>query len=619
MKKHILIVDDCEENVCLFKKILEDIDAEITSVYCGEDALQKIMSIDFDLMIVDVYMPGMSGIELLDRVRKDKGSFVVPAILISATCIEDKNVLEGLSVGAVDYITRPVNPEIFHEKVKLFLELFHYEKELRLEKKRNFQMAHNLRGIIESLPTGVIIVGLDKTILEINNSALQILGLDSVTGILGEHCDKLTCSIKNKGCPVLDYGNGNYQTEMDIVNTKGEKRWIYKTCVKGKYNGEDVLIETISDLSNIKNERRKRENVENKFSTLFESSDLAITYVGRNFKIKRVNFNAAKILNKSVVDLIGMDIKEVFGPIFSEQYLHKIESVLVSGRRLEIEGLLPVYQGKRWFQNVLSPVRSTNGDIDAVQIISYDINDKKIIEQHLAEAIINEKVAEEANELKSDFLANITHEFRTPLHGILSYAKYGMDVLKSDELNKEEVFEDFNEIFDSANRLLKLVNDILDLTKLEANKITYEKDDNYLIDTLGIVLSELKLLLKEKNIEIFVSDKSNRALANYDEFKMQQVFRNILSNAIRHSNKSSSIIIDIYEIEKDEVAFLAISIANHGQMIPKDKKKIIFDKFVQGGDLGMERGGTGLGLPICKKIIEDHFGCITVDSSIEKT
>lgn len=218
------------------------------------------------------------------------------------------------------------------------------------------------------------------------------------------------------------------------------------------------------------------------------------------------------------------------------------------------------------------------------------------------------KRAELANQAKSEFLANMSHELRTPMHGILSFARFGIQ--KIETANKEKLKSYFDEIHDSGSRLMKLLNDLLDLSKLESGMMTYTIKKNDIIEVTEFVIREMSAFGEEKKIKIEFVKKSSPIHLDFDSEKIAQVVRNLLSNAIKFSEKETIVKIEFNE-NKDSIQ---CSIINQGIGIPKNELESVFDKFVQSSKTKTGAGGTGLGLSICKEIILRHGGKIWAES-----
>lgn len=216
--------------------------------------------------------------------------------------------------------------------------------------------------------------------------------------------------------------------------------------------------------------------------------------------------------------------------------------------------------------------------------------------------------ANEANQMKSAFLANISHELRTPMHGILSFARFGQQKIETAPLGKLKTY--FDEIHESGLRLMKLLNDLLDLSKLEAGKTEYAKKETDLSEIVSTVVSEMAAFAEEKGLAIEV--KPAPLMAVLDGDKLMQVLRNLISNAIKFSDRGTAIGIELSLTPANQAL---CRVSNRGVGIPAAELEAVFDKFVQSTKTRTGAGGTGLGLAISKEIVRQHGGRIWAESS----
>lgn len=192
------------------------------------------------------------------------------------------------------------------------------------------------------------------------------------------------------------------------------------------------------------------------------------------------------------------------------------------------------------------------------------------------------------------------------MHGILSFSRFGQK--KTGTAPNEKIRSYFDEIQDSGNRLMSLLNDLLDLAKLEAGKVEYSMTVTELSQIARSVCSELEAFAREREVGLEVS--GGDVVGKVDSGKIMQALRNLLSNAIKFSHPGTTA----------RILFLRHSgkircqVANHGVGIPESELDTIFDKFVQSSKTKTGAGGTGLGLAITKEIIEQHGGIIWAES-----
>ena len=227
-----------------------------------------------------------------------------------------------------------------------------------------------------------------------------------------------------------------------------------------------------------------------------------------------------------------------------------------------------------------------------------------------AQTLRNE--AEEANRLKSEFLATISHELRTPMQSILGWSKLAM--ARMEKLDKKKLYEYFSDIALSGNRLLNLINDLLDISKKENGGFVYTYKEGKLSNFTTLIIQELNVLAEQKNITIHFNPPENETLIKLDPFRISQVIRNLLANAIKFSAPNKQIQIDISQAQE----IVNFTIKDNGIGVPDADKKSIFEKFTQSNPSHSTNGGTGLGLAIAKQIIEDHSGKIWIEDNVNK-
>lgn len=243
------------------------------------------------------------------------------------------------------------------------------------------------------------------------------------------------------------------------------------------------------------------------------------------------------------------------------------------------------------------------------------------IQERDKEIIESRREAEKASNLKSDFLSNMSHELRTPVHGILGFTLISKS--KLGDWDKEKQSENLDNISSAGNRLLSLLNDLLDLSKLESQTVEYNFVDGNILSVINNNIELLKALISEKELEVIISNLSSETNLQFDSDKISQVITNLLSNAIKFSSAGGEIKIEISdsEIESEyeggflNVPSVKVTIADSGIGIPEDELETVFDKFIQSSKTNSGAGGTGLGLAICREIIEGHDGKIRAENN----
>ena len=225
--------------------------------------------------------------------------------------------------------------------------------------------------------------------------------------------------------------------------------------------------------------------------------------------------------------------------------------------------------------------------------------------QELELALDNEH---RANKAKSEFLAKMSHELRTPMHPILSFSQIALKKTQDEKLQSY-----LEKVHISGERLTRLLNNLLDLAKLEAGKMDLEILTQDMNDVIKSVIEEMHPLFLEKGIEINFSAAAE-GLAEFDRDRITQVIYNLLYNAVKFSPEKSVIEISLQNRKILSEDYLEISVTDEGPGIPSEEAKQIFDKFEQSSKTKSKAGGTGLGLAISQEIVHAHHGSIWVES-----
>ncbi len=233
---------------------------------------------------------------------------------------------------------------------------------------------------------------------------------------------------------------------------------------------------------------------------------------------------------------------------------------------------------------------------------------EKQVSERTEELQIALEDALQANAIKSEFLANMSHELRTPMHSILSFTQIAFKKTQDEKLRGY-----LDKILISGERLTRLLNNLLDLAKLEASKMDLEFLPVNMKEVIDAVMAEMKPLFMEKDIEVNFDTQSD-CVAEFDKDRLTQVVYNLLSNAVKFGPEKS--VVDINLIFKKILTedYLELTVTDEGPGIPAEEINQVFDKFVQSSKTKSQAGGTGLGLAICQQIVNAHNGNIWVES-----
>ena len=289
----------------------------------------------------------------------------------------------------------------------------------------------------------------------------------------------------------------------------------------------------------------------------------------------------------------------------AKEYLQNIQEQLAIG----LTNSLALVQ----MEKLISDLKSLNDDYQEQNIKVKKQNDTLThlhdeLKRKAEELEVEKQKAEELTRLKSQFLASMSHELRTPMNAILGLTELMLDDPSIKAKDRERLYV----VMNSAKRLMGLINDILDLSKIEAGRMDVTLEDFYLEDLLAEVNASITPLLVNKNIEFKVTKKTDtQIIINTDKGKVIQVLINLLGNAVKFT-EDGAVELKISKVENNELRFEVI---DSGIGISDEDQKIIFEEFRQiDGSTTRKYGGTGLGLAICKKIAELMNGSISVKS-----
>ncbi len=498
-KPRILVVDDQAQNRLLVVEYLEVLDVIVDEASSGKMCLDMLRNQDYLLVILDVQMPVMDGYRVLEIMQEDQNLANIPVVFVSAVFDSEEYILKGIEKGAIDFIVKPINPEILKTKVQNFIKL--YEKQQTLD------------SLVRSLET---------------------------------------------------------------IN----KRLIYS---------------------------------EKKLKRITQSASDAIILLDKNFKVKFWNRASNQIFGFSRYEILYEDF---FTYIISNNSINRlkqyIDSLNEGDGKLQQRSIRITGKNKRGeefpIELSLASFVELNGDVNYTVVIR-DITRRVIMEREALKA----KELRESNLVMKEFMDSVSHELRTPMNAILGISnmltKYGAENLTTKQREGLEI------INQSGTRLLDLINDILDLSRIDANRVTVTSElielDKFLATMHSMVLS----LIGEKKIKFKIRKSSGIPQHFHSDLKkLNQILTNLLGNAVKFTQEGRiALFIHFFEGK------LYFEVSDTGVGIAEEHLESIFERFQQiDNSETKEFEGTGLGLNICKKLIILMGGEIRAESELGK-
>ncbi|RRR75191.1 MAG: PAS domain S-box protein [Candidatus Viridilinea halotolerans] len=361
---------------------------------------------------------------------------------------------------------------------------------------------------------------------------------------------------------------------------------------------------------------------EAKFRGLNDSLDSAIIIVDRNGHCLYANEVTANLLGQTSAAIVNASLAQIFPALVEEQAV-LIRQVLQSNSGRVVEAALSLQTEHRWFRISMQPIRGDDGRAMCVLINATDIHTLKTTQEQLIE--LNQAIAAQAeavhelarNEIartmrmRTDFLASVSHELRTPLNAILGLSESMLDGV-CDPLTPLQV-ETVNQIYKSGNQLLNLISDVLDLSKIESDRLQLECEAVLVADVCRASLRFVHEQVRQKQQRLAFTLNNELAIMEVDHKRLRQMLGNLLSNAVKFTPPGGTIAL---EVELDATTEQAIfRVRDTGIGISQEDQAHIFEPFSKlDNRLNRDHEGTGLGLILVRRLTELHGGTVSVMS-----
>lgn len=420
---------------------------------------------------------------------------------------------------------------------------------------------------------------------------------------------------------------------ISFVRQDGERRVgdFYVQVVR--INEERCLIGFIDDATDVVLLSRDLNVSKRDFALMFEFSPVGVAIIDpENLKISEANRALSGFTGFALEELIGLPMTLLTEGTMRQEENRMMGEVLQDIRKgYELKIQIVRKDGEKlWVRQTVEAVRCGNEKLQHIFSFYEDISQHKLQEDRLRQegAILAEKVrertaelevamfaAERANAAKSLFLAKMSHELRTPLNGII-----GMTELAEEENNPQQQREFLRISRESADALLTIVNDILDISKIEAGKCMLESIEFCPATCLGEAVKLLSIRAQEKGIALrFTIAQEVPPVLIGDPGRLRQIVLNLMGNAIKFTKEGEVALEVTMEYQAPTEVSLMFQVIDTGGGIPEEKREKIFDAFAQVDEsVARRHGGTGLGLTISAQLVEMMAGKIWVESEMDK-
>jgi PAS domain S-box-containing protein len=451
-------------------------------------------------------------------------------------------------------------------------------------------------------------------ILDVNDAVIRMFGYSKE--------EILNMSIGDLSYGERPYDSSNalkkiFQATIEEVSTfnwlskaKDKKLFWTSITLKKAIIGENQrIMAVVRDINEIKLAQDELANSEEKFKLLAELSPNGI-FIFQENKFVYTNQSCTKILGYSNDEFLQMSFEKIISPEMIENVLEIWQKTINREKALPRHEIKIIYKNgkEKWVDfNIMRIIYKNK--LAGIGTIS-DISE---IKQNINELNIAKNKAEEADKLKSTFLANMSHEIRTPMNGIIGFSQ----LLEEIDLSPEKRIEYIRIIRTSGLQLLNIIDDILDISKIESGQLKIVREEINIDEIIKevVVLFENQFMRKN-NVEILINPdfKKSEIIINTDGFRLKQIFNNLINNSLKFTNKGH---IEIaYETIEN---FIKFRVSDTGIGIPKDKYSLVFSRFGQvENEYTKAKGGTGIGLSISKGLVELLGGEMYFESKVDE-
>jgi PAS domain S-box-containing protein len=590
----ILIADDNPENLKVLSSILKKEGYNVRAVINGFQAVESVKLMPPDLIMLDIQMPIMDGYKACEEIKALDNLRDIPIIFISAMSVAF-NKVKAFNLGAADYIEKPFQIEEVVSRVNTQLKIAFQKKQLKAV---NVQLFEQFRSTFEQSAIGIVHFSLnDYRITKVNQGFCEFIG-HSEEELLDSQYLSLSVSdtLHDQFKRVLNGEIKSFSAEKKYKTKDFKTVWGRQTITLVSYPQSEIDNHWVAFVTDITKQKEIEDRNYRLNGVLDRSSNIAaFTDIHGCFEYVNSAFIKATQLKLE-------DVKGKIAPILNSNVNDQSESIWLKLKQKNDwrgEFLNKRKNGEEYWERVnISPLLDDEGIITNLLILANDISSEKRMIEDLK--IAKEK-AEEADKLKSSFLASISHEIRTPLNSIIGFSS-----LIAQVNNDPEMIEYSEILSQQSDHLLQLINEIVEFAKIESGVVNIQES----IFDVNTVLKNTFAIFESKcnpQTTLILDIPDYPFVIKSDKIKLEQVIYNLVANAVKFTEKGS-ITIGILGEENDDFIFY---VKDAGIGIPEDKCDDIFNRFFKLDDF---TPGVGLGLSIVSNLLKLLKGKIWLES-----
>lgn len=614
----ILIVDDRAENRLALRAILAGPGYRLVEASSGPEALRRILDDDFAVLLLDVVMPGMGGLELAGMIKQRDRSAKIPIVFLTAQATEVELIYQAYQVGAVDYLIKPLVPEMVRAKVSVFVDLYRQrrrieEQALRLleAERRESELKllelkladeRRYRSLAEAIPHIVWTAGPDGTVQYFNRRWTEYTGLEGA----GDwepalHPDDAP-SCRESWARALETQE-MLQAECRLRSAQGGFRWHLCRAVPER-NASGQIVSWLGTFTDIEDQKRSHQVLAEFKGTLDAVLDAVAIFEPDTLRFLYVNQGIGALLDYERDELLAMRPFDLCADL-DEAGLRDLCAPLLRGSKdkltLETQyrrkdgGLVPV-------ELSLQYIRIDGGRVVA---IARDITNRKRAE---AERELLYRQALEAIRARDEFLSVASHELKTPLTSLRLQVELLLRSARRAAVRRPEQIQGKLEVaIRQVDRLARLVEELLDVSRIKTGRLALEPEEIDLVALVRDVVARFSNDAARAGSRLDLAAEGP-VVGTWDRLRIEQVLTNLISNALKFgAGRPVEVTI------RSHGPLAEVEVRDHGIGIAPEDVERIFHRFERAVS-ARAYGGLGLGLYIARQLVEAHGGTIRVDS-----